>query len=125
MQRMGGINDFVITKDDQFIISVGQDRKVVIWDNRSEHPAFAQFIQEENDEGLAVALSHDGQYVITGGTAGMLRIWKNHLPQPHLSLINEFVAHSKPITSVAFSLNDKQVVSVGEDGSVMIWWFLP
>jgi len=62
---------------------------------------------------------------VTGGTAGILRIWQSHLPSPHLSYINQYVAHSKAITSIAFSLNDKQLVSVGEDGGIMIWWFLP
>jgi len=56
MQRMGGINDFVLTHDDQFIISVGQDHKIVIWDNRLEQPIFQQFLQEENDEGFAIAM---------------------------------------------------------------------
>ena len=57
MQRMGGINDVAITKGAQsHTVSVGQDKKVVLWDNRTNEPVLQIFIDEENDEGLAVAV---------------------------------------------------------------------
>lgn len=68
--------------------------------------------------------SNDGRYVATGGSAGIIRLWEIHLPN-HIQFISEFTGHSKAITSIAFSLNDKQVVSCGQDGSVFIWWFFP
>lgn len=56
MQRMGGINDFIITKDDGYVISVGQDRKIVLWDNRMNDLLFSTFLDGENDEGFAIAM---------------------------------------------------------------------
>ena len=51
----------------------------------------------------------------------MLRLWQLDPPN-QLNLLAEARGHSRAINSVAFSLNDKQVVSAGEDGSVCIWW---
>ena len=57
MQRMGGINALAITPGAQsHTLSVGQDRKVVVWDNRTNDPVYQVFIDEENDEGFAIAM---------------------------------------------------------------------
>lgn len=55
MQRMGGINDMVITNDQQMVVSVGQDRKIVLWDNRHADAVYSVNIDEENDEAFAIA----------------------------------------------------------------------
>ena len=57
MQRMGGINDMALTRGAQsHTVSVGQDKKLVVWCNRSNEPVLQLFIDEERDEGLAVAM---------------------------------------------------------------------
>ncbi len=66
--------------------------------------------------------SHDGRYIATGGSAGILRLWELNLPH-EIRFITEVIGHSKAINSVAFSNKDKQVVSVGDDGSIFIWSF--
>lgn len=60
--------------------------------------------------------------VVTGGTAGLLRMWRLQL-EPSLALhrAHEVRGHSRAILSVAFSLDDKQIVSVGEDGGIFVW----
>lgn len=74
---------------------------------------------------MHVVRSQCGEYVVTGGSAGMLRLWRLHLQssRPSLQLVSEVVAHSKAILSAAFSRSDKQVVSSGEDGCIFLWWF--
>lgn len=124
---MGGINDLVLTRSQRYVVSVGQDRKIVIWDVRTNDPIFQRTIDDENDEGLAIAESHDGRYFVTGGSAGILRIWTlvNSNQGVSLQLVSDVRGHSKGISSVAFSMNDKQVVSAGDDGSIFVWWFIP
>ncbi len=56
MQRMGGINGIVVSRDQTHVISVGQDRKVAVWDTRKNDVVFQTFIDDENDEGLAIAM---------------------------------------------------------------------
>jgi WD40 repeat protein len=74
---------------------------------------------------LLIFSSHDGRFIVTGGSQGILRLWEISLPHGGMRLLNSVVGHSKAITSAAFSLSDKQVVSVGEDGSIFVWWFFP
>lgn len=128
MQRMGGINDFVLTKSEREVISIGQDKKVVVWDNRENSHSLSMFINDEIDEGRGCALSHDGKYLVTGGSEGILRLFElipNQVgsdgSNPALHLVSESKGHSHGINSVAFSLDDKQIVSVGDDGGIFVW----
>lgn len=128
MQRMGGITDITLTKDENYTISVGQDKRIVLWSNTREQAAFSQFVDEERDEGLAVAISHDGKFIATGGSAGVLRLWElvdmnSSEYAPSLSLVSESQGHSKSINSLAFSLDDKQIVTTGMDGAIFVWCF--
>jgi hypothetical protein len=56
MQRMGGINDFVLSNDDNFIISVGQDKRIMIWERTKNDPIYHTLLDDEQDEGLAIAM---------------------------------------------------------------------
>ena len=60
--------------------------------------------------------------VVTGGTSGLLRMWSLQLePSVQLHRGQEVRGHSRGINSVAFSLDDKQIISVGEDGGIFVW----
>jgi WD40 repeat protein len=62
--------------------------------------------------------SNDGTLLAIGGTAGVLRIWDYSTR----SQLSSQKIHSAQINSVAFSCDDKQVVSVGDDGSIVVWY---
>ena len=62
--------------------------------------------------------SHDGRWIVTGGTAGAVKLWEvieqTGSPTLHLVAVSKAEhSHSKPITAIAFSLDDKQVISTG------------
>jgi WD40 repeat protein len=85
--------------------------------------------------------SHDGNWLATGGTEGVLRLWQLNLAfennssttmqsslsskqqQQVIRFVSEVTGHSKTINSVAFSNDDKQLVSVGDDGGIFVWCF--
>ena len=67
---------------------------------------------------LFLISSHDGVLLATGGTAGKVRIWDYATRQQ----LSSALSHSARINSIAFSPDDKQVVSVGDDGSVVVWY---
>ena len=138
MQRMGGINNFVMSSDDRVIVSVGQEKKIVVWDSSQPEPVFSLFLDEEERggagdeaEGLAIAMTSDDRFLVTGDSAGVLRVWEliqsqsQQQPQHKLVRLSSQHVHSKAVTSVAFSKCNKQLVSVGEDGSIFVWWFYP
>lgn len=67
--------------------------------------------------------SNDGGSIVTGGSAGELCLWRLNEQQASVSLekICSCKGHSSSITSLTFSLDDKQVVSVGDDGAIFVW----
>ena len=67
---------------------------------------------------FVILRSHDGRWIVTGGTAGVIRLWEviAQSGSPTLHFVAQSKAensHSKPITAIAFSLDDKQVISTG------------
>jgi WD40 repeat protein len=122
-QRMGGVNDFSIApSDNNKFLSVGQERKITYWDLRKTQ---ADAVLEsspyrgESDELLSICISHNNKYFVTGGQLGIVRIYDFS----NGSFIAECKAHSSTITCVKFSPDDKQVVSTGRDGLVVVWNF--
>jgi WD40 repeat protein len=74
-------------------------------------------LENEDDEGRCLSISQDGRFVVTGGTMGIVRLFKYETGK----MITSVKGHSSTISAVSFSPDDKQIVSVGEDGSIFIW----
>lgn len=55
-QRMGGIADIKISQCENYVISVGQERQITIWNMHTNDAVFKRFIDGENDEAMAVAM---------------------------------------------------------------------
>ena len=65
-QRMGGINGIVLSKDERFLLSVGQERRLTYWDMTKQEPARLFFLDGESDEGKVLAISYSGRLIATG-----------------------------------------------------------
>ena len=65
-------------------------------------------------EANCVTISHSGGLVATGGTDDMVKLWAMDSGE----LLAEGSAHSGHVLSLSFSPDDRQLVSVGEDGNV-------
>lgn len=120
---MGGVNCFSIAPgDNNKFISVGQERKITYWDLRKSNPETileSSPYRGESDELLSICISHNNKFFVTGGMLGIVRIYDFS----NGSFITECKAHSSSITCVKFSPDDKQVVSTGRDGLVVVWNF--
>lgn len=116
-QRMGGVNDIVLSKDERFVLSVGQERRLTYWDMTKPDPVRMFFLDGESDEGKVVAVSHSGKLIATGGSAGMVRVWSYDTSE----LLHAGSGHSGSISSIVFSPDDKQIISVADDGSIIMW----
>ena len=64
----------------------------------------------------AVAFSLDGQTVVTGDTAGVLRLWM----QAGGSLLRTWTGHEGEVMALAFA-PDGELITAGSDGSLR-WW---
>ena len=117
-QRMGGITGIVLAKDQIQVVTVGKDRKLSFWDLREPNPL--QVIDDAHDEtSTCIALSEDGQFIVTGGSDSSVRVWSFQTGQ----IVAEGTLHPSSITSVAFSADAKKIISADETGIVMVWNF--
>jgi WD40 repeat protein len=72
-------------------------------------------VQQANDEVLAVAFSPDGNWLATGATDGIVRVYEG------TSLKKELKGHTDWITGVAFSPDGKLLASASADRTARVW----
>mmetsp|Transcript_16704 Transcript_16704/g.39002 ORF Transcript_16704/g.39002 Transcript_16704/m.39002 type:complete len:189 (-) Transcript_16704:338-904(-) len=118
VQRMGGINGIALSQDQTMVITVGQEKRLTCWDLRDHNPVKVTNLSSDmSDEALTVAISSSGKFVATGGTAQLLKLWD----YATMELIASCEGHSGAINDLKFSPDDKQLVSVGADGIILVW----
>ncbi|XP_072275438.1 cilia- and flagella-associated protein 57 [Pyxicephalus adspersus] len=67
----------------------------------------------------AVAISHSGKMIFTGTSSGTIRSMK--YPLPPQREYNEYQGHAGPVTKLVVTYDDQYLLSVSEDGSLMLW----
>lgn len=119
-QRMGGINYFDVVPERNLVLTTGQDRKVTYWDLREANPIRSIDTNKnpkKGDECFGLTVSHDQKIFSTGGSEMIVKLWDIGSG----SIIGEGTGHSGCIRSLSFSADDKQVVSGGDDGNILLW----
>ncbi|KAG3120702.1 hypothetical protein PI124_g1432 [Phytophthora idaei] len=116
IQRMGGINTVALSADQRLVLSAGQEKRISYWDLRIDTPVTV--IQKAHDEeATCIAVAHNLEMFATGGNDRLVKLWDFNTNQ----LIMDGVGHSGNVRGVAFSPDDRQLVSVGDDGCVFVW----
>lgn len=64
-----------------------------------------------------VRISPNGKLMATGGTDGVIRVWKF----PRMTKLMELKKHTKEVDDLDFSPDSKRVVSIAKDGLGVIW----
>ncbi|XP_018422114.1 PREDICTED: cilia- and flagella-associated protein 57 isoform X1 [Nanorana parkeri] len=67
----------------------------------------------------AVAISHSGKMIFTGTSVGTVRSMK--YPLPPQREYNEYQGHAGPVTKLMVTYDDQYLLSVSEDGCLMLW----
>ena len=81
--------------------------------NESRAPQILSQVIQLSHTGFitSVAFSHNGSYIVTGGTDKTIKIWNTQSKQ----LIRTITAHKKIVKSVVFAPDDKYLLSAGDD----------
>ncbi|GMF34158.1 unnamed protein product [Phytophthora fragariaefolia] len=116
IQRMGGINTVALSVDQRLVLSAGQEKRISYWDLRIDTPVTV--IQKAHDEeATCIAVAHNLEVFATGGNDRLVKLWDFNTNQ----LIMDGLGHSGNVRGLAFSPDDRQLVSVGDDGCVFVW----
>ena len=115
-QRMGGINAVALSKDQTQVMTVGQEKKITYWDLRETAPV-QQVHKAHDGEAVCIAVSNNGDFFATGGTDQAVMLWD----YASGACLASGVGHSGCVHQLKFSPDDRQLVSVGNDGCVFVW----
>ncbi len=75
-----------------------------------------QNFQEHTGPIFSLAVSGDGDTLVTGGRDGLVRVRRRSAPEPL-----DLRGHTGPVNAVAVSRDARRVASAGEDGTVRLW----
>jgi len=120
IQRIGGINCFDVVPGTCTVIASGQDKKITYWNLNQVEPQKIILTcndARQQDECFSLQISKSGKHFITGGSQNIVKIWDTEAG----SLLSEGRGHSGQINSLSFSSDEKQIVSGGKDGNVLLW----
>ncbi|CEG44769.1 wd40 repeat protein [Plasmopara halstedii] len=116
LQRIGGINAVALFTDQNLVLSAGQGKRISYWDLRIDNP-FTVIPEAHKEEITCIAMAHDLEVFATGGKDRLVKLWNRNTSQ----LITDGVGHSGNVLHLAFSPDDRQLVSAGDDGCVFVW----
>lgn len=106
------------------VVSTSRDGTAIAWRaNPDRHDAQNDYaIPDRRLEGhtgfvSCVSMAHTGEYAVTSSWDRSLRLWDLRTGQCQ----HKFLKHTKDVLAVAFSPDDRQIVSGGRDNIIRVW----
>jgi len=116
VQKMGGLNCLALCRDQNTFLTAGQERHITYWDVKEPDPI--QVINPaHNGEATCIALTTSGEFFATGGTDQQVKLWTTHDGK----LLADGTGHSAGVRCMKVSPDDRQLISVGDDGNIFVW----
>ena len=92
----------------------------MVQDPRPEPPLWLQSLEGHIGSVDALAVTSDGQQVISGSRDNTLKVWNLSSG----NLLRSLVGHTKPVKSVAVTRDAKWVISGSSDNTIKVWELL-
>ncbi|EPY19476.1 flagellar associated protein [Strigomonas culicis] len=102
--------------DESQLLTTGSDKVISYWD-AVDCNAIRELPGSQSGEINALSISPDGTFFATGGNDRVLKVWDYERGE----CVAVGLAHSCSITKVRVSPDAKKIVSVGEEGAIMVW----
>ncbi|CAK9207947.1 unnamed protein product [Sphagnum troendelagicum] len=102
--------------DESQILTTGTDRKITFWD-AYDCQAIRLIDGSLSSEMNCLDITPDGEGFVSGGVDREVKLW--NYDEGHCYFVG--LGHSGPITKVKISPNQQKIVSVGEEGAILIW----
>ena len=131
------VNSVTFSKDGKFIVSGSNDNTVRVWNVNSGEEMMK--LGGHTNVVNSVAFSNDGKCIVSGSNDKTVRVWNVASGGLHTLLNNQYgsssvttsnyyageeimkLDHTDEVTSVAFSPDDKFIVSGSADSTVRVW----
>lgn len=115
--RDGDTQDKNVGELNNFIVTGSLDDTVKIWDVKDKRLELQQQLSGHSLGVVSVAVSNDGQKIASSSLDSGLCIWKTETGQ----LLNQAALGPVDIWTVAFSPDDKYVISGSHDGKISLY----
>jgi len=117
--NMGSINAMKLNNTEDTVMTVGGDRSITFWDIRQAKPI--NCIQNAHAADVScVALANgysSSKRIATADAQSTLKLWDLNT----FKCISQQNAYCGTINGIGFSNDDKQIVSVADDATIMLW----
>merc|ERR1712072_1369559 len=102
--------------DESQLLTTGSDRKIAYWDT-FDGQAIRVLEGSEEGELTTLSIAKNGAYYVSGGGERLLKLWD------YEGGVCKYigVGHSGTISSAAISPDQTYIVSVGQEGAILIW----
>lgn len=108
------VNSLAISSDGQTIAGAS-GTSIHLWNRQGE--TIGQPFQRHEQSISSVAISADGQTIVSGSADQTVRVWNREGSE----IVPSLRGHRAPVMSVAISADGKTVVSGSEDRTVRLW----
>jgi RNA polymerase sigma factor (sigma-70 family) len=116
LRLAGPVESVAFSPDDTRVISAGgpPDLTLRAWESATGKELWRQTLPCAP---WALAVSHDGRLIATGGDDRVVRMWA--VDNGHQ--VRQFRGHEGGVSSLAFTPDGKRILSGGRDGTVRLW----
>jgi len=102
--------------DESQLLTTGTDRKITNWD-AYDGSAIRIVDGSTSAEVNTLDIAGSGEFFVSGGGDKILKLW--HYDEGQCQAVG--IGHSGAITRVAVSPDQRNLVSVGDEGAILIW----
>lgn len=112
------VQDIAVSPRGDRVAAATKEGKLLLWNPVNRNFGDPEIIFEEARNPVSsVCFSHDGSVLVSGDRRGNVKIWDITRKE----LIQTLRGHNAQIEEVQYSPNDRQLASVGRDGTIQIW----
>lgn len=114
----GAIYDICFDSSSNYILAVGQEKKVAIYDAATGRMVRALKLDSNAGPQVCLELDPSGQFVATVGQDRVIRVF--NLQSGEL-VSSQLSGHAELVTGCKFSCDGSKFVSTGADGCLFVW----